>query len=80
MGDEITAAGIADQHRVILCPPGKNLHRAPNFFVPPNDGVKLALARRLRQVARELLERIIAVFSRSGICRFAFAQRIDGRV
>ena len=36
-------AGLADQHRVVLRPPRKDLHHAPDLFVAADDRVELAL-------------------------------------
>ncbi len=53
---------LADQDRIVLCPARENLDRPPDFLVTANDRIELSGARNLGQVARELLERVIAVF------------------
>ncbi len=64
-------AGLADQHRIVLGAPGEDLDGAPDFLVAADHRVQLAVARRLREVARELLERVIAVLGRCGVGGFA---------
>ena len=62
LGDRRLAdARLADQHRIVLRPPAQHLHRAPDLLVAADDRVDLALARRLGQVARILLQRVIAL-------------------
>ena len=62
LGDgRLTDAGLADQHRVVLRPPRKNLHYASDLFVAANDRVELALLRQLRKVTAILLERLVLV-------------------
>ncbi|KIT81875.1 hypothetical protein QT20_00095, partial [Staphylococcus aureus] len=53
-------AGFADQHRIVLGAPGKDLDRAADLLVAADHRIELAVLRRLGQVARELLERVIA--------------------
>ncbi len=58
---------IADQHRVVLAPTGQHLHHAADLGVPANDGVELAFARILSEVAcvlREGIERGLGVGAR----------------
>ncbi len=49
-------AGLADQHRVVLGAAGKDLHDAFHFLLAADHGVQLVLARRLGQVAAELVQ------------------------
>ncbi len=49
-------AGLADQHRVVLGAPRQHLHDPLDFLLAPDDRVELRLARRLRQVAAELVK------------------------
>ncbi len=70
-------ARVADQHGIILGPPRQNLDCPSDFLVPPDDRVQLALARRFGQVARELLQRIIAIFRARCVRRAAAAQIVD---
>ena len=73
-------AGLADQHRIVLGPAGEHLDGAADFLVAADDRIELALARRLGEVARELLERVVAVLRRLRIGGAAAAQLIDGGV
>ena len=49
-------AGLADQHRVVLGAAGQHLHDPLDLLLAPDDGVELALARELGEVATELVE------------------------
>ena len=73
-------AGFADQHRVIFRPPRENLDCPADFLVATDHGVELAVACRLRQVARILLERVIAVLGRLCVRRPSAAQLVDRRI
>ncbi len=53
-------AGFADQHRVVLGAPAKDLDHAQDFGIAPDDRVQLAFARQLGQVAREALQGAVA--------------------
>ena len=46
----LTDAGLADQHRVVLGPAAQHLHHAPDFILPPDYRVELALARGFGQI------------------------------
>ena len=48
--------GIANNHRVILGPPGKYLHHPANLIVPTDNRVELALTGKLSQVTTILLQ------------------------
>ena len=62
LGDRRLAdARLADQHRVVLRPPRKDLHHPPDLFVATDHRVELALSRQLREVAPVLLERLVLV-------------------
>ncbi len=52
-------AGLADQHRVVLGAAAQDLDGAPDLLVAPDHRVQLAVARRLRQVAAVLLQRLV---------------------
>ena len=81
LGDRRLAdAGLADQHRVVLGPPRQHLHRPPDLLVAADDRVDLALARRLGQVARILLQRVIALLGARGVRGPALADVVDRRV
>ena len=54
-------AGIADQHGVVLRAPREDLDHATDLLVAPDHRVELALLRGLRQVAAELLERLVGL-------------------
>ena len=59
-------ARLADQHGVVLRPPGEDLDDAPDFLVAPDDRVELALAGRIGQVAAVLVQRLVG---RLGVLR-----------
>jgi hypothetical protein len=44
-------ARFTDQHRVVLGAARQDLDQAQNFVIAPNDGVELAFARQLGEVA-----------------------------
>ena len=70
-------AGFADQRRIVLGPPREDLDGAADLLVAADDGIELAVARRLRQVAREFLERVVAVLGARGVGGAALAQLVD---
>ena len=80
-------AGLADQHRVVLGAPGQHLDHSPDFRVPPDDRVDLALAGALGEVDAVLLQRLVAALRiRRGDLAVAAAddregldQRLGGR-
>jgi hypothetical protein len=49
-------AGLADQDRVVLGPPAEHLHDPLDLLLATDDGVQLALAGVLGEVAPELVE------------------------
>ena len=57
-------ARLADQHRVVLGPARQHLDGAADFLVAADDRVELAFARRLGEVARIFLQRVVAVLGR----------------
>ena len=72
LGDRgLADAGLADQHRIVLGPAGEHLDGAADFLVAADDGIELALARRLGEVARISLQRVVAVLGRSACRRCA---------
>ena len=73
-------ARLADQHRVVLGPARQHLNCSADFLVAADDRIDLAVTRRLRQVARIFLQRVIGVFGGGAVGRAALAQRVDGRV
>ena len=73
-------AGLADQHGIVLCPACEDLDCPANFLVAADNGVKFAVARRLRQVSGELLERIIAVLGTGRVRRASAAELVDGGI
>src|SRR5690606_14067948 len=56
-------AGLTDQHGVILRAAGEDLHDPLHLLLAPDDGIELAVARRLREVATELVENLAAGLS-----------------
>ena len=73
-------ARLADQHRVVLGAAGEHLDGAADLLVAADDRVELALARRLGQVARVFLQRVVAGFGRGGVGGAALADLVDGLV
>ena len=73
-------AGLADQHRIVFGPAGQHLDGAADFLVAADHRIELAVARRLGEIARVFLQRVIGVFGRGGIGRAPFAQSLDGGV
>ena len=57
-------ARFADQHRIVLGPARQHLDGAADFLVAPDDGIELALACCLGQVARIFFQRIIGLLRR----------------
>ena len=51
-------AGVAQNERVVLGAARKDLHHALDFLFAANHGIELAVARLLREVGGELLERV----------------------
>ncbi len=49
-------AGLPDEDRVVLGAAGQHLHDPLDLLLAPDDRVELAVARRLREVAPELVE------------------------
>ena len=54
-------ARLADEHGVVLGAAGEDLDHAAHLVVAADDGIELALARQLGEVAAVLLERLVAV-------------------
>ncbi len=52
-------AGFTDQDRVVLRTPRQHLHHTADFFVTPDDGIELALARDFGEIASEALQRLV---------------------
>ncbi len=55
-------AGLADQHRIIFRAAGEHLDDAADFFVAADDGIELAAARLLGQIASVALQRLVLGF------------------
>ena len=56
------------------------MNGAADFLVAANDGIKLAVARGLREIAGIFLQRVVSVLRRRAIGRAALAQGLDGGV
>src|SRR5690606_2611953 len=81
LGDgRLADARLADQHGIVLGAAAQDLDGAADFLVAPDDGIELALARVLGQVAGIFLERVIGVFRARRIGGAALADRLDGGV
>ena len=52
-------AGLADKDRVVLGPPGQDLHDTANLLVPADDRVQLALLGLCSQIGGVLLQSLI---------------------
>ncbi len=65
LGDRRLAdARLADQHRIVLRAAREHLDHPADLLVPPDHRVELALARRVREVARVPLQRLVLVLRR----------------
>ena len=73
-------ARLADQHRIVLGAARQHLDGAADFLVAPDHRIELAVARRLGQVARVFLQRVVGVLGRRAVGGAALAQRFDGGV
>ena len=61
-------AGLTDQAGVVLGTAGKDLDDTAYLFIPADNGIDLAVLRRLGQIAREAVERLtVAVTGRSAV-------------
>ena len=72
-------AGLADQHGIVLGAAGQHLDGAADFLVAADDGIELAVARGLGQVAGIALQRVIAVLGRGAVGGAALAQGLRSR-
>ena len=70
-------AGLADQRGIVLGAAREDLDRAADFLVAADHRIELAVARHLRQVAREFLERVVAVLGARGVGGAPAAQLVD---
>ena len=57
-------AGFADEHGIVLGPPGQHLDHTPDFLVPPDHRVEPPLPGQAGQVPAELLQGLVAGFRR----------------
>ncbi len=53
---------LANQYGIVFGSSGENLNDAPHFFVTADDRIEFAFARKLRQIARIALQRLIFFF------------------
>ena len=75
-------AGLADEHRVVLRAPRQDLDDAADLLVAPDDGVELAPAGRLGEVAPVALERLVlllGVLARDPVAAAHRLQRVEER-
>ena len=78
LGDRSLAdPGLADQNGIILGAAGEHLDGTADLLVAADDGIQLAVARRLGEVARIFLERIVAIFGPLRVGASATAQLVD---
>ena len=73
-------ARLADDDRIVLRAAGEHLHDAADLLIPPDHRIDRPAACRLGQVARVLLERIVAGLGRGTVGGPALAQVVDGGV
>src|SRR5690606_32212477 len=73
----LAGAGFADQDRVVLGPPREDLDRAADFLVAPDDGIELAVAGGLGEVASVLFHRVVAFLGRGAVGRPAARRLLD---
>ncbi len=64
---------FADENRVVLGAAGENLNRPTDFLVAADHRVELAAARRLGEILRVLLQRVVPCFGIGAIGRAPFA-------
>ena len=53
-------AGLADQHGIVFCAAGENLHHAANLFVAPNHRIQLLPPRQFGKIARVFFQRRVS--------------------
>ena len=70
-------ARLTDQRGIVLGAPSENLHRTANFLIAPDYRIKLTIARGLRQIAGELLHRVIIALRVGAVCFLAAAKIRD---
>ena len=70
-------ARLADQHRIVLGAARQHLDGAADLLVAADHRIELAVARRLGEVARVFLQRVIGVLGRCAVGGAALAQRFD---
>ena len=73
-------AGLADQHGVVLGAPRQHLDGAADLVVPADDGIELAVGRRLGQVAGIALQGVIGLLGRRAVGGAPLADLVDGAV
>src|SRR5207244_12543112 len=54
-------AGLADEYRIVLGAARQHLDHAANLFVSADDGIEPPFLRRLGEVARVALERLVLI-------------------
>ena len=76
-------AGFADKDWIVLGPAREDLNHAPDFLIPADDGIELALSGELGQVAAILLESLVLglrVLIGDSLAAADLAQRLQQRV
>ena len=73
-------AGLADEHGIVFRAAGQHLNGAADFFVAADDGIELAGSRRLGEVARIALQRIVGLFGGGAVGGASLADFVDGGV
>ena len=70
LGDgRLAHARLADQHGIVLRPPGEHLHDAADFLVAADHRIELALPRPIDQIDAVSLQRLELFFRDSGRSR-----------
>ncbi len=60
----LSNTGFADEHGIVLGPPGQHLDHTPDFLVPSDDRVEPAFPGEIGQIPAELLQGLVAGFRR----------------
>ena len=73
-----THTRLTDEHRIVLGPPLQHLHGPPDFVIPPDDRVQLALLRPFGEIHRVLGERLTRILRIGIVNGSAVSRHSDG--
>jgi hypothetical protein len=73
-------AGLSDQHGIVLGAPRQHLDGAPDLLVAADHRIELAFGRRLGEIARIALQRVVRLLGAGRVGGAPFAQIVDCRV